>query len=369
MSENLFKPLKVGNIELSQRNVLAPLTRFRADKNQVPTDLVVEHYRQRAAAIPGTLLIAEATYVSKKAGFYSPTTPGIFNDAQIEGWKKVIDAVHKEKSFMFIQLWALGRAANYDFSKSQGVDYVSSSEGVSPKDPFSGVRHKPRALTVAEIKQFVQDFAQAAKNAVAAGADGVEIHGAHGYLINQFLDSKVNKRTDQYGGSIENRARFLLEIVDAMSEAVGAEKVGLRLSPWVNNEVASYDVSPLPQWSYIFTELERRGLAGKRLAYVHVVEPRVTLVWDSKEDEIVGSNDVWIRLIWKGVIIRAGGMTREIADKLTSEDDNTAVAWGRYYTSNPDLPVKVQKDKEFKPYLRKYFYSAGNEGYNDFSKL
>lgn len=370
MGENLFKPLKIGNVQLTHKNVLAPLTRFRADENQVPTDLVVEHYRERAAAIPGTLLIAEATFVSKNAGFYpSPTSPGIFTEAQIEGWKKVIDAVHKEKSFMFIQLFALGKMASLECNQSKGIDFVSASRTLSPPDLATQARHYTRALTIPEIKQYVKDFVQAAKNSIAAGADGVEIHAAHGYLINQFLDPVVNQRTDEYGGSIDNRARFLLEIVDATIEAIGAEKIGIRFSPWVNNEVAAYDVSPIPQWSYVYTELERRAQAGKRVAYLHIVDPRVTLSNDSDPNNIIGSNDVWARLIWKGAIIRAGGITREIAEKITSEDDNTAVAWGRYWTSNPDLPVKVRDNKPLRPYERKYFYASGNEGYNDLSVL
>ena len=227
MTSRLFQPLKIGNVELSNRIVLAPLTRFRADDDHVPLPFVPEYYAQRGS-YPGTLLVTEATFIAPQAGGFS-NAPGIWSPAQIASWKNVTDAVHKKGSFIFLQLWALGRAADADQLKAElgekGV--VKSASNI----PFKGGA-TPQALTEEEIHEYIGLYAQAAKNAIEAGFDGVEVHSANGYLIDQFLQDVSNDRTDAWGGSIEKRARFGLEVAKAVVEAVGAEKTGIRISPF-----------------------------------------------------------------------------------------------------------------------------------------
>jgi len=237
MSTALFEPIKVGELNLAHRVVLAPLTRFRATDDHVPLPHVAQYYAQRGS-VPGTLLISEATFIAARAGGYA-NAPGIWNEKQIQAWKSVTAAVHAKGSYIYLQLWALGRAAvPRQLQKELGSgaeNYVSASSiplrNRSPKDPA------PRALSIAEVEEYVQLYAQAAENAVKlAGFDGVEIHGANGYLVDQFLQDVSNKRTDKYGGSIENRSRFVLEILDAVITRVGARKTGLRLSPWSDHQ-------------------------------------------------------------------------------------------------------------------------------------
>jgi NADPH2 dehydrogenase len=231
-SSKLFEPLQLGNVTLSHRVTLAPLTRFRANKAHVHSDLAVEYYSQRGRSIPGTLLITEATYIAARGGG-ADYVPGVWSDAQVEAWKKVADAVHKDGSYIFMQIWALGRAGypNVLAAEDPNLPYVSSSDVPLSNRPATDPA--PRPLTIAEIKEYVQLFGEAAYNAVhRAGFDGVEIHGAHGYLVDQFLQDLCNKRVDEYGGSVENRSRFALEVVDEVVKRVGAERVGIRISPW-----------------------------------------------------------------------------------------------------------------------------------------
>ena len=223
----LFEPLQLGSIKLGNRVVMAPLTRFRADDDHVQLPFVKEYYTQRAC-VPGTLLITEATFISPRASGY-PNVPGIYNDAQIKAWKEIVDSVHNAGGFIYMQLWALGRAANPDVLKKEGAgDLISSSD-----IPMSDNSPAPRPLTEEEIQDFIKDYATAAKNAVeGAGFDGVEVHGANGYLVDQFSQDVSNKRTDRWGGSVENRGRFAVEVTKAVVEAVGADKTGIRLSPF-----------------------------------------------------------------------------------------------------------------------------------------
>lgn len=361
-TENLFKPLKVGRITLDHRIAMAPLTRMRAIGHQVNDDLHPLYYAQRASA-PGTLLISEATYVSEASSGY-PDAPGIYKKEHIEGWRKVADAIHEKKSFLFVQLWALGRAANKADIESRGLPYVSSSnvadDGINAEKPV------PRALTVAEIKEYVASFAQAAKNSIEAGADGVEIHGANGYLIDQFLHENTNTRTDQYGGSIENRARFALEIVDAVSEAIGADRVGIRLSPWGIFGGMDAGVSPIPQFSYLAAELERRSLAGNEIAYIHLVEPRWAFNKTATDVVFIEGSNQFIRDVWKGVIVRAGGFELENSKTETAADDKLLIAVGRHFISTPDLVSRWKNSVELNAYDRNTFYSSGKEGYIDY---
>lgn len=359
---NLFKPLKVGAIEVQNRVALAPLTRFRAPEHLV-TDLQPVYYRQRASS-PGTLLISEATFISEAASGYA-SAPGIYKDEHIKAWSKVADAIHEKKSFFFIQLWALGRSAVKADLDKRGLPYVSASDvgenSINPDSP------KPTPLTKHEIKQYIKDYVQAAKNAIAAGADGVEIHSANGYLLDQFLHENVNHRTDEYGGSIENRARFTLEVVDAVSEAIGADKVAIRFSPWGIFGSVDPGVSPIPQFSYLISELQKRALAGKELAYISLVDPR--LIFGNKADEYYISttkSNSFVRQIWTGVIVKASGFEYESAKEEAEKDDKVIIAFGRHFIANPDLVERFKRGIPLNKYDRSTFYTPGPKGYSDY---
>ncbi|ODQ52355.1 NADH:flavin oxidoreductase/NADH oxidase [Saitoella complicata NRRL Y-17804] len=354
----LFAPIKVGAMNLGHRVAMAPLTRFRADKDHVHTDLAVDYYTQRASE-PGTLLITEATFISPQAGGYN-NIPGIWNEAQIKAWKKITDAVHAKGCSMVMQLWALGRAADPSVLKADGYDYVSSSA-----TPMAEGMPAPRELTVEEIKQYVADEAQAAKNAIAAGFDGVELHSANGYLVDQFLQDTCNKRTDNYGGSIENRARFALECMQAITEAVGQDRVGIRLSPWSEFQGMKM-ADPKPTFSYLVTELGNRF---PELAYLHVVESRIAGNADQEENPLEKSD--FLKDLWQDkVFFTAGGYRTESA-KEAAEHENTVVVMGRYFISNPDLVKRMKEDKPFNDYNRDTFYQykEPSEGYTDYPFL
>lgn len=276
MAENtkLFQPLQIGSTQLDHRVVMAPLTRFRATRDHVPNDVVAQYYAQRAV-VPGTLLLSEATYINAKAGGY-PNIPALETDAQLAAWKKVTDAVHTKGSKIFAQLWHLGRAAHPDPVGSGGAlpddDFDYERDFVSASDvPMYEGGPAPRPLTETEIEATIAAYATAARNAVERGGfDGVEIHGAHGYLVDQFTQEASNRRTDGWGGSIEKRARFALEVTKAVVGAVGKDKVGIRLSPWARFQGMGM-ADPIPQFSYLIHELRQLDLA-----FLHLVEPRVS---------------------------------------------------------------------------------------------
>ncbi|PLB43352.1 FMN-linked oxidoreductase [Aspergillus steynii IBT 23096] len=351
----LFKPLKVGDLDLQHRVVLAPLTRFKADGEHVPLPMVSEYYSQRAS-VPGTLLVSEATFISKRAGGY-PNVPGIWSSDQIEAWKDVTAKVHKKGSFIFLQLWALGRVAMPDVAKAEGFDIVSSSPtALEIGDPV------PRELTKGEIAQFVADYAQAARNAIAAGFDGVEIHGAGGYLIDQFTQENCNMRNDEYGGSVENRSRFLLEAVRAVVDAVGSEKVGLRLSPWQRYQGMRME-DPVPQFTHVISALNEL-----KLAYLHLIEARVIGNDDGDDDDKINPFvDAWAG---PGPVILAGGFNPDSAKALLEaefKDKDILIAFGRHFISNPDLPFRIRGGLKLTPYDRKVFYlPMVKEGYVDY---
>lgn len=367
-AQNLFSPIKVGATQLQNRVVLAPLTRIRA-VNNVPSDLAVEYYSQRASS-PGTLLITEATYIhpsSGGGGFGQDTVPGIWKDDKIlAGWKKVADAVHAKQSKLYVQLWDIGRTATYDILQKNGGYDLTGPSAIAQAGDEDGAKHI-RALTKDEIKLKVQRYVDAAKNAIAAGADGVEIHSANGYLPDQFLHWNSNHRTDEYGGSIENRARFSLEIVDAVSAAIGADRVGIRLSPWTTfQDMEVSKEHTMPQFSYVFEQLEQRAQSdeSKRLAYVHVIEPRANGIFDMTPEDWQ-SNDKF-RQIWTGDLIRAGGFSRELAIETAQQDNKTLVAFGRQFIANPDLVYRLENDLPLNTPNRDTFYVPGPEGYVDY---
>jgi len=356
MSESrLFSPLKVGNLVLKNRVAMAPLTRFRADDSHVPLPMVAEYYAQRAS-VPGTLLITEATFITPQAGGYA-NVPGIYNDAQIEAWRHVTDAVHRKGSFIYLQLWHLGRTANKEQAEKEGIVVRSSSAAqLSPKHAV------PVPLSVPEIQQTVQDYAQAAKNAIVAGFDGVEIHGANGYLIDQFIQDKVNQRTDEYGGSIENRSRFAVEVAEAVVKAIGSKRTGIRLSPF-NDFQGMRMKEPLPQFSDVVTKLNKLDLA-----YLHLVESsghhrRPDIVDDATLEPLVK--------LFRNPVIIAGQQTPESARKLVDEkyaDEDVVVGFGRYFISTPDLVFRLQKEIEFNPFDVGSFYTPKSAvGYTDYA--
>lgn len=258
MSSNLFKPMKIGNCQLQHRIVLAPLTRFRSEDDHVPLPFVADYYAQRAS-IPGTLLISEATFIAPIAGGYD-NAPGIWSQTQIESWKKVTDAVHEKGSYIFLQLWAMGRAAIvFQLKKELG----QQAEVVSSSDIAFTKGSKPRPMSVEEIEEYVALYAQAARNSMDAGFDGVEIHCGNGYLLDQFQQDTCNRRTDKYGGSIENRARFPLMVVEAVVAAVGASKTAVRISPFSDYQGMKMD-DPVPQFTHFVSQLKKYQLACKK---------------------------------------------------------------------------------------------------------
>jgi len=356
ITSKLFTPIQLGRSALQHRVVLAPLTRFRAQSNHVPGEYAAKYYEQRAS-VPGTLLITEGTFIAGRAGGYN-NVPGIWSDEQINAWKKITDGVHANGSFIYLQLWAIGRAANPSVLEADGFPYTSASAvKLSSRDA------PPRELTTAEVEEFVQLYATAAHDAVhRAGFDGVEVHGANGYLIDQFIQDVTNKRTDAYGGSIENRARFALEVVDAVTRAVGAERTGIRFSPWGQfNEMRMEN--PKPQFQYIVEQLAKRH---PDLAYVHAVEPRVAQ-GDIDDDKIPeGESLDFLREAWGDrPFIAAGGFNRDLGLKV-AEEKGGLIAYGRPFLANPDLPRRLLKDIPLNNGDRDTYYSPGPVGYIDY---
>lgn len=352
-NSRLFEPLKLGNMELKQRIAMAPLTRLRADENHVILPMVTEHYKQRACT-PGTLLISEATFISKEhSGYLFP--PGIFNQAQINAWKTTTDAVHEQGSYIFCQLWALGRVADPEVAKTRSITIKSSSA-----TQLQG-KGTPQEMTHEDIRNAIAVYAQAAKNAIAAGFDGVELHGANGYLIDQFTQDVVNKRTDEYGGSIANRSRFAVEVTQAVAEAIGAERVGLRLSPFTTFQGTGMQ-DPYPQFIDVIKKINPLGLA-----YLHLIEARVDGI---TEVEHPGSISPFVEH-FDGPVLLAGGYTLEVAKKTVDEDrkdKDVVIVFGRYFISNPDLAFRLKEGIELTPYRREDFYRAGQKkGYTDYA--
>ncbi|KAH9942507.1 NADH:flavin oxidoreductase/NADH oxidase [Epithele typhae] len=352
----LFQPLKVGTMNLAHRVVMAPMTRYRADDAHVPTDMITEFYKQRAS-VPGTLLITEGTFISGQASG-QPNAPGVWTDAQIAAWKKVTDAVHVQGSFIYLQLWALGRAARPPLFNKEFPDYpyVSASDIGLKEFPD----WKPRPLTIPEIKEYVDWYGQAAKDAVErAGFDGVELHGANGYLPDQFLQDVSNTRTDAYGGSVANRARFVLEAMDAVVAAVGQERAALRLSPWsLYQDMRMAD--PVPQFAYVVERLKERFPA---LAYLHLADLGAAGM-QGPEDPAQANfvYDLWAPrpLITTGGYDRAKGIE-------TAEKTGQIVGYARAFLANPDLPFRLKEDVPLNPPDYGSFYTAKSaEGYTTY---
>ncbi|KAJ2918839.1 hypothetical protein MD484_g1627, partial [Candolleomyces efflorescens] len=362
-------PIKVGNAHLEHRVVLAPLTRFRATRSEhVPVVPLVKEYYEQRGSVPGTLLISEATFIAPEAGGYS-YVPGIWNSDQIEAWKQITDAVHAKGSYIFLQLWALGRTATAKTLVEEG-NYPLVAPSPIPLSDSPSDAPAPRALTTAEIDKYVSFYVEAAKNAIAAGFDGVEVHGANGYLIDQFLQDVSNTRTDEYGGSIENRSRFGLRVVDEVVKAIGEEKTAIRLSPWGRFQNMKMR-DPLPQFSHFVSSLVE---SHPNLAFVHLVEPPPI---EEREDvkhlsEIPSESNDFIRKIWAPrPLVTTGFYTRDDALKVLAENKGALVGFGRYFISNPDLPFRLEHNLPLTPLDRSTIYTPSDKkgtekGYIDY---
>ncbi|NNF67540.1 MAG: alkene reductase [Gammaproteobacteria bacterium] len=351
MSKNiLFDPVKIGDVDLDNRVVMAPMTRNRAE-NTIPGPINALYYEQRAGA---GLIITEATQISPQGVGY-PNTPGIHSREQIDGWKTVTQAVHKKDGRIFLQLWHVGRISHPSLQPDNALPVAPSAlkpEGevitYDGKKPYE----TPRALKTEEIPGIVEDYATAARNAIEAGFDGVEIHGANGYLIDQFLRSGANHRDDQYGGSVENRLRFLLEVTDAVIEAVGAGRTSVRLSPGGTFN-SMHDDNPAETFSLAAKELGKRDLA-----YLHVVEDRSDL--DDSFDFAQLKKD------FGGLYMANQGYDDEDARRIIKNGHADLISFGKLFISNPDLVERLRKDVELACADPDTFYGGGAEGYVDY---
>ncbi|KAJ3756577.1 NADH:flavin oxidoreductase/NADH oxidase [Lentinula raphanica] len=363
----LFQPIRVGRLELQHRIVYPPQTRYKATRNgHVPLLPIVKEYYSQRASMPGTLLITEAVLISDKAGGKTHL-PGIWNQNQIDAWKEIADEIHAKGCYVFMQIWALGRAAEYEDpgleDESQPFQYVSASDV-----QLFGLKDKPpRPLTIPEIKEYIQNFGEAAANAVhKAGFDGVEVHAANGYLCDQFTQDVSNHRTDEYGGSVEGRCKFVLDILQEVSQTVGQDRVAVRLSPWsLFQNMRMTD--PVPTFRYLVTKIKEDL---PELAYLHVVEPRINGSKTEASDDIVqtDSND-FLRSIWRPKpFISAGNYTRETGMR-TADEKGDLIAFGRFFISNPDLPDRLMRNLPLAPFDRDTFYVRGDtsgRGYTDY---
>lgn len=358
----LFDTLQIGEIELKNRIIMAPLTRMRsAQPGNIPTQLNATYYAQRATA---GLIITEATQISQQGQGY-PATPGIHSAEQVTGWKLVTDAVHAKGGKIFLQLWHVGRISHSSHQPGGKAPVAPSAikpAGKTFTADWKQVDYEtPHALEQDEIKAILEDFRNASQHAKQAGFDGVEVHGANGYLLDQFLQDGSNQRTDEYGGSIENRSRMLLEAVDAAVSVWGSQRVGVRLSPYGTFNSMS-DSDPVALFGYVLEQLSKR-----RIAYVHMIEPRATSAGGS---DAVAANapctsDLF-RSKFNGVFISAGGYTPEIAVKALQAGTADAVAFGRLYIANPDLPERIKAGAALNAYNRATFYGGAEKGYTDY---
>jgi 2,4-dienoyl-CoA reductase-like NADH-dependent reductase (Old Yellow Enzyme family) len=344
---NLFTPLKVGALELPNRIIMSPLTRARAGGERIPNDLMAEYYAQRATA---GLIISEATSVTPMGVGYAET-PGIWSEAQVEGWKKITKAVHEKGGRIILQLWHVGRISHPLFLNGE---LPVAPSAIKPKGHVSLVRPitdyvTPRALETNEIPVIVEAYRKGAENAKRAGLDGVEIHGANGYLVDQFLQDKTNQRTDRYGGSIENRARFLLEVTDAAISVWGADRVGMHLAPRCDSHDMG-DSNPAALFGYVATELGKR-----KIAFIC-----------TREYVAEDSLSPLIRKNFGGVFIANEKFSIELAQSYVREGKADAIAFGVPFIANPDLPRRLKEGLPLNPPVKETFYAPGATGYTDY---
>ncbi|MND60057.1 N-ethylmaleimide reductase [compost metagenome] len=352
--KTLFSSYQLGNIELANRIVMAPLTRNRAGKGLVPSEFAADYYAQRASA---GLIITEATQVSPQAQGYQDT-PGLYTSEQIDAWRKVTDTVHAKGGKIFVQLWHVGRISHVDLQPNGASPVAPSAIRADTKtfvnNTFTEVS-EPRALELHEIPAIVSNFRQAAKNAITAGFDGVEIHAANGYLLEQFIKDGANQRTDIYGGSIENRARLLLEVVEAIVSEIGANRTGVRISPVSPANGISCN-EPQPQYNYITEQLNRLGIV-----YLHVVEgatggPRDIAPFDYPA----------IRNRFDQTYLANNGYDLELANAHLQSEEADLFAFGKLFISNPDLVERLKHGFPLANLNPSTLYGGGAEGYTDY---
>ncbi|PZU19164.1 MAG: alkene reductase [Shinella sp.] len=355
-NNTLFEPYALGGITLANRVVMAPLTRNRAAEGLVPSELAAEYYAQRASA---GLIVTEATQVSRQAQGYQDT-PGIYTEAQIDGWRKVAAAVHEKGGRIVMQLWHVGRVSHVDLLGGEAPVAPSAIRAATKtfvNNGFADVS-EPRALELDELPGIVDDFRKAAANAIKAGFDGVEVHGANGYLLEQFAKDGANVRTDAYGGSVENRARLMLEVTAAVAEEIGAERTGIRLSPVSPaNGISSSD--PQAQYDYIVDQLEALGIA-----YIHVVEgatggPRDVAPFDYAS----------LRRRFSRTYIANNGYDLEVATSNVEEGKADLIAFGRPFIANPDLVERLQSGAPLSEMNPATLYGGGAAGYTDYPRF
>ena len=346
----LFDPIKIGELELANRVIMAPLTRCRAEPGRVPGELMVEYYRQRANA---GLIISEATSVTPMGVGY-PDTPGIWSAEQVQGWKKITDAVHAEGGKIVLQLWHVGRISDPIYLDGQ---LPVAPSAIKPAGHVSLVRpmkdyETPRALNTEEIAGIVEAYRKGAENAKEAGFDGVEIHGANGYLLDQFLQDSTNQRTDQYGGSLENRARLMLEVTDAAISVWGAGRVGMHLAPRADSHDMG-DSNLTETFGYVAGELGKRGIA-------------FICTREKAGEDSLGPQ---LKQIFGGVYIANERFTGEQANAWLAEGKADAVAFGIPYIANPDLAQRLRQNAPLNEPRPELFYAKGAEGYTDYPSL
>ena len=354
----LFEPFKLGPMTLPNRLVMAPLTRNRAiPPGMAPSPLAVEYYGQRASA---GLLVTEASQVSQQGQGYQDT-PGIYSSEQVAGWRKVTSRVHEHGGRIFIQLWHVGRISHTSLQPGGGVPVAPSAIRAKGKTFVNGTFteiSEPRALELGEIPGIIESFRRAAANANEAGFDGVEVHGANGYLLDQFAKDGTNKRTDAYGGSIENRARLMLEVAKVVAAETGPERTGIRISPVTPaNDIS--DSNPQPLFDHIVGELD-----ALKLVYIHVIEgatggPRDIAPFDYDS----------LRKRFKGAYVANNGYDFELATKVLAEGRADLIAFGKPFISNPDLVERLKRGAPLNAWDKATFYGGGAKGYTDYPML
>lgn len=351
----LLTKYNLSGMELANRMVMAPMTRSRAGEGNVPTDLMAKYYRQRSSA---GLIISEGTQISQQ-GIGYPWTPGIHTVEQVEGWRKITKAVHEEDGKIFAQIWHVGRVSHPHYHDGEPPVAPSAVKPEGQIFTADGMKDfvTPRALETNEIPGIIEDYAQAARNAIKAGFDGVEIHGANGYLIDQFLKDGTNKRDDQYGGNLENRARFAIEVVEAVADAIGAEKTGIRFSPAGRNQGIS-DSNPKETFSYVLEKLN-----DFNLAFVHLMESMSDV---SDLDNYPTEVTKYFRDIYEGTIITNAGYDQKSGNKAIEEGTADLVAYARLFLANPDLPARFAANADLNEPDQSTFYGGDQKGYTDY---
>ena len=360
----LLSPVSLGSLALKNRLVMAPLTRMRAIDGDVPSPLAKTYYSQRATA---GMIITEATQISPLGKGY-PATPGIYSEAQTEAWKEIVSAVHAKGGLIVLQLWHVGRISHSSLHASEGLPVAPSA--IAPAGQTYGADWQlhdyetPKAMSAGDIAELLTDFRNAALNAKKAGFDGIEVHAANGYLLDQFLQDKTNQRNDQYGGSIENRLRLLIDVLKTVSEVFSYDRIGVRLSPYGGfNDIADSD--PQALFTALINKLNPLGLA-----YLHMIEPRATSAGGNDHiDAAAPITSALFRKAFHGKFISAGGYTKESGEAALEAGLADAIAFGRIYIANPDLAERFAQDAALNPYDRGSFYGGGEKGYTDYPSL